>query len=236
MIVNGQSYGIGIMTYSKRIDFIKQLLIDIRSQSDEIPIYLAVNCDYNEPFNENYRRTILELVNSHPYVYVTFYLKFRGSSKLWNDMIVNTSFDNLIIINDDVRLLNNFIHDFINYKVNVLNSNKITKVNNGWACFCVNKNYIKSAGFFNEHYIGIGFEDAEFVRRNGDFPSYHTTDFVDLNFEAWNTFPTFNNSQTHKLYSNYNHRLLHTIDHGTNINYRPYEDIYDKDFNKIFQE
>ena len=112
MIVNNQTYGIGIMTYSKRKTYIENLLCDIRLQSN-IPVYLAVNCDFKQPFDENYRNFILELCRKHPAVFVSFYLKFRGSAKLWNDMIVNTSYDNLIIMNDDVRLHNNFINDFV---------------------------------------------------------------------------------------------------------------------------
>lgn len=228
-------YAIGIMTYSKRRTFISDLLSDIRSVS-EIPVYLAVNADYQVPFDDDYRKFILELCASYKHVYASFYLTFRGSSKLWNDMIINTSADNLIIMNDDARVKNTFLHDLIAHKESTDN-NKILKVNNGWACFCVNKEFIKSVGFFNEKYLGIGFEDMEFVRRVSEFPSFHSEDFVDLNFESVSTFPKMENvfDAHKKSYSSYNHNLIQRNEVGDEgKSFRPYEDIYDKNFDQIF--
>jgi hypothetical protein len=234
MIIDGQTYGIGIMTYSKRKEYIKNLLDDIRRQS-EIPVYIAVNCNYGQQFEEDYRSYMLELCSKYTSVFPSFYLKFRGSSKLWNDMIVNTSYDNLIILNDDIRLNNTFIQDFINYKI-ANNNTSILKVNNGWAGFCVHKNYIKAAGFFNEQYLGIGFEDSEFVRRHGEFPAFMSQDFVDLAYESVSTFPKMENvtNQHDKRYSGYNHALINNGVLGTGINFRPYENEYDEKFNQIF--
>lgn len=235
MNVNDQSYCIGIMTYSKRKEYIKNLINDIRLQS-EIPIFIAVNCDYGKPFDEEYRQFMLELCSKHKLVFPSFYLKFRGSSKLWNDMIVNASYDNLIILNDDVSLKNQFIENFIKYKIDTQN-NSILKVNSGWAGFCVNKTYIKSAGFFNEQYLGIGFEDSEFVRRHGDFPTYTTNDFLDLTNESLGTFPNMENVShpSEKRYSVYNYRLINNGVVGNNTNFRPYETEYDDKFDKIFE-
>ena len=235
MIVNGESYCIGIITYSKRRTYIENLLDDIRVQSD-IPVYITINCDYGKPFDEDYRNFILELCRKHKSVYPSFYLKFRGSAKLWNDMIVNASYDNLIIINDDARIHNNFISDFIDYRNEVIKVNEVLKVNDGWACFCVNKNYIKSVGFFNEYYLGIGFEDAEFSKRVKEFPAYTTKDFVDLGTESVSTFPKMENitKQEDKVYSRYNHHLYNSEEIDRTINYRPYEAVYDEKFDVIF--
>jgi hypothetical protein len=234
MIVNDQSYCVCIATYSKRKDYIKNLIEDIRKQSQDIPIYISVNCDYKKQFDNEYRKYILELASKHENVYLTFYLKFRGLSRMWNDMITNTCYDNCIIINDDSAIKNNFISDFINHKIST-NNETILKTNNGWACFIVNYKYINSVGFFNENYIGIGFEDAEFVRRTLEYPAYMTEDFVDLNIEALHTFPTCEDDNvTVKEYSSFNKHMINSGQIGGGIHFRPFEQQYIDNYDKIF--
>lgn len=235
MIINGETYGIGIMTYSKRREYITNLINDIRNQS-EIPIYIAVNCDYKLPFDDEYRRFMLELCMEYSEVYCSFYLKFRGCAKIWNDLIINTSYDNLIILNDDVSMKNNFISDLIAHQVNT-NNNTVLKINNGWTGFCVNKNFMKRVGFFNENYIGIGFEDTEFVWRLGEFPYFMSTDFISLTKESVNTFPNMENLEPNgqKVYSSYNNELINRKAIASReTNFRPYEDVYDNNFDRIF--
>lgn len=236
MIINNESYCIGIITYSKRKEFIKNLLNDIRLQS-EIPIYLAINCDYNQPFDDEYRKFILELCLQYNNVYPSFYLKFRGSAKIWNDILINTSYDNILILNDDGRVKNNFINDIINHKIST-NNNTILKTNSGWASFIVNKKYIQSVGYFNEYYIGIGFEDCELVKRVGEFPSFDSGDWVDLHHESKNTFPKNEENQEEKKYSIFNKNIFnnnYNIYSPSQINFRPYEYFYEENYDKIFE-
>jgi hypothetical protein len=229
MIINNESYAVGIFTFSKRKEYLAELVNDIRKDNDTIPIYLAVNCDYNP----------------------SFYLKFRGTSKIWNDIIVNTAHDNVFVLNDDVRIKSGFFDEIINHKIST-NNNSILKFDKTWCGFLVNRNFMKSAGFFNERYQGIGFEDTEFVRRHGDYPFLMTDKFVNLYDEAMDTFPTMENNQNswrkvnvntiinktqvvEKQYCSYNRQLFNSGEIADrSVNFRPWETFYDNDFDKIF--
>lgn len=238
MIVD--NYCVGILTFSKRKKYIENLLNQIRLDSD-IPVYLCVNCDYNQPFDPKYRDFILKLCLKHKNVYPLFYLKFRGLSKAWNDMVVNACYDNLIIMNDDSTIQPGFFDEITNqYEQLYANETKrILKINNGWACFIVNKEYLTSVTFFNEKYIGIGFEDAEFVGRHGDYPGHMTEKFIDLASEpeSFNSFPKNENitMQSEKSYTSINIEIFHSNsrDHQ---NPKPYEQFYVENYNKIFGE
>jgi hypothetical protein len=234
MIINNESYCVGIITFSKRKNYIENLISDIRSQNI-IPIYLAINCDYNQPFDNDYRKFILNLCLQYDNIYPSFYLKFRGSAKIWNDIIINSSYDNILILNDDGRVRNNFINDIIDYKVST-NNDTILKTNNGWSSFVVNKKYIQSIGYFNEYYIGIGFEDNELVRRVGEFPSFNSKDWEDLHHESKNTFPKNEENQDEKQYSSFNRNLFSTdfTPPTLETSFRPYESFYEENYNKIF--
>ena len=235
MIINNKSYCVGIMTYSKRREYVTTLIDDIRKQST-IPIYLAVNCDYGLEFDNDYRNYILQLCLRYENVYPNFYLKFRGCAKIWNDIVINSSYDNCLILNDDCRILNNFINDIIQFKIST-KTDTIVKTNSCWSSFLVDKKYLTEAGFFNEYYIGIGFEDTEFVHRLGEYISYDTSDWISLTEQSKQTFPRNETLSTDhpKQYSSFNHRLfdnLKLISKGEN--FRPYEKYYMDNYNQIF--
>lgn len=234
MIVNNESYCIGIMTYSKRKEYVKLLIEDIRKQSD-ITIYLAINCDYKQEFDNNYRKDMLNLCMQYDNLYPCFYLKFRGCARVWNDIIVNANYDNCLILNDDCRVVNNFIRDIIEYKVSN-NIDSIVKTNKCWSSFLVNKKFIQQAGFFNEHYLGVGFEDTEFVHRVGEFPSFDTENWISLTDESKQTFPgnEESNLSDSKNYSSFNAQLFANGVIGRGQNFRPYEIFYDTNYNNIF--
>jgi len=239
MVVNNESYCVGIITYSQRKNFIKDLLSDIRLQS-EIPVYIAVNCDYQKPFDNNYRAFILDLCLKYDNVYPSFYLKFRGLSKLWNDIIINSCFDNILLLNDDGRIQNDFIKNIINHKIGT-NNDTILKTNEGWSSFIVNKKYIQSVGYFNEYYLGIGYEDSEIVKRTTEYPSFSSEDWIDLNKETINTFPKNNIDSKEinlKKYSSFNNNIFNNKypQYTTSgCNFRPYESFYEENYNNIFE-
>jgi hypothetical protein len=238
MIVD--NYCVGILTFSKRKKYIENLLNQIRLDS-EIPVYLCINCDYNQPFDPKYRDFILKLCLKHKNVYPLFYLKFRGLSKAWNDMVINACYDNMIIMNDDSTIQSGFFDEIVNQYEHLYENEpkQILKINNGWACFIVNKEYLTSVTFFNEKYIGIGFEDAEFVRRHGEFPGYVTEKFIDLasELESLNSFPKNENitMQSEKSYTSINVEIFQS-NSGDYQNPKPYEQFYVENYNKIFGE
>jgi hypothetical protein len=230
-----RNYCIAITTFSKRQRYIKNLVHSIRAQSD-IDIYLCVNCDYNEPFDEDYRKFIMGLCSEYSNIYTTFYLKFRGLTKMWNDAIINGCKQYTCIMNDDSIVTEGFIDELV---ANNANNQDILKINNGWACFIVNKDYLENSGFFNEYYIGIGYEDCDFVRQRGDKPGYTTNKFIDLasESESFNSFPKHIEGdlarQDDKVYSTFNINLYHANNIGY-VNPRPCESYYTQNSNNIF--
>jgi len=125
----------------------------------------------------------------------------------------------------------------ISYNLKSRNINSIVKTNSCWSSFLVNKNYLTNAGYFNEYYIGIGFEDTEFVHRIGEFISYDTNDWISLTEESKRTFPGNESAEINssKHYSSFNHRLFdETRLISVGENFRPYEKFYIDNFNQIF--
>lgn len=245
MLNNGKSYCIGIVTYSKRKEYVERLIDDLRKQTTT-SIFLAINADYKKDFDNKYRNFILNLCAKYENVYPSFYLKFKGLAKLWNDLIINCGHDNCIILNDDIIIKDGFINNLIQHKERIGN-NTIMTTNNMFCAFVVNKNFMDSIGYFNEYYIGIGFEDYEFHRRmrrlnllvDGDIQTFKTNDFVNLTEESVSTFIGNENNKPgdSKTYSNVNNVIFHsgTIEgEGMDLHFRPFEKFYEANYDNIF--
>jgi hypothetical protein len=222
-----------IVTYSKRFDIFKQTLQRIREQTN-LPIYVAVNGDYGKEFNNEYRTSILNECLKYDNVYCNFYLTFRGLSKIWNDCIVNCGMEHVIITNDDIIIKDNFINSFISFISN-LDTRTLLRVNNSYSTFYVNKQYIDQCGYFNENYLGIGWEDTEFTRRNsgGEYPSYDTDLYTNLSNE-YNDLSDQGASLACVKYHNYNRHIFETTGPAHGINFRPYEKVYMDQFNNFW--
>ena len=59
------SFAIGITTFKARFERVKTLISSIRSKGDWT-IVLAINGEYNEPIDEEYRSKILKLASDTP--------------------------------------------------------------------------------------------------------------------------------------------------------------------------
>lgn len=227
-------YSIGIVTHSKREEVFTKMIKDIRSQTDA-NIYVAINGDYKKTFNEEYRVRLMNLFFSYKNIYPSFYLQFRGLGKLWNDIVINSGYDDCIVTNDDITFLPGFFNDFIEAW---LSSNReILKVGNSsnippnigpaWSTFFVNRRFLDSCGYFNEEFLGIGAEDSEFVKRNGDFGSFITDKYLNLAGQKKFTEDlTSEGASCFSKYHQFNFKLLEIRKCSTETNFRPYEKFF----------
>jgi len=154
------NYTIGITTFSNRYHYIVKLLSQIRKFTDK-KIVLIVNGEKNGEFDDDYRNNILLLSAKYSHVYPIFFIETRGLSKLWNTALINSYDDNLLLLNDDLEIHSSDIFDKVDAHINTNNFNGITKINNSFSHFIVNKTVIDSIGYFDERLIGFGEEDGD---------------------------------------------------------------------------
>ena len=92
-------------------------------------------------------------------IYPQFYTKFTSLSKLWNRSIQNSSNDMVLVLNDDVKIEDGFF-DWIEKNIKHAGS-KYFVINKLWCHFLINKNFLNSVNWFDERYLGIGWEDYD---------------------------------------------------------------------------
>lgn len=169
------SFTIVITTFSKRLEYITNLLSQVRNFT-EIDVILSINGDYNKKFNEEYRKKILKLCSDYTNIYPIFFPEQRGLSKLWNTSIIHSPTDWCLILNDDIEIHTNDIFEF---GKNLLGIEKIITINGSFSHFFVHKKIIDDLGYFDERLLGFGEEDGDiFYRHIEKYNSWVTNEYV----------------------------------------------------------
>lgn len=153
-------YSIGITTFALRIDFLVKLVGQIREYSDK-KIFICINGEIESKFDDKYRTDVLNLCLKHHNVYPIFFVEIRGLSKMWNTLLSHSECDDMLLLNDDIEIKSN---DLFNKLENITN-NKLTKINNSFSHFLVNRKIIEEIGWFDEKLLGFGEEDGDITYR-----------------------------------------------------------------------
>ena len=107
-----KNYSIGITTFANRLDYFIKFLGQVRSQTDA-DIIVAVNGNYNEKFNNDYRDSILKVCLEYKNVYPIFFPEQRGLAKLLNTLCIHSSTDWTVLLQDDLELTSDDFFKFL---------------------------------------------------------------------------------------------------------------------------
>jgi len=160
-----KKFDIGITTFSLRYNLVEKLVIKIRELGITNNIFLCVNGEKDEIFDESYRKKILNLCLSYDNIYPIFFYSLRGLSKMWNTLIIHSNQDNMLVLNDDIDLETDNIFKVVEEHINTPEYFGLSIINNTFSFYVVNKNFIDELGYFDERLLGFGEEDGDIIYR-----------------------------------------------------------------------
>lgn len=167
------NYSIVIVTYDKRYqDNFIPLIEEIKRQAPNIEISLMINGSYNKQFNEEYRKNILKLISGYNNIYPQIYTKFTSLAKLWNRGIQNASNNKVLVLNDDTSIKDGFLNF-----IDLANINDLTLINGIFSHFIIDKKFLNSINWFDERFLGVGWEDVDIRRKMSNINNL-TTDLI----------------------------------------------------------
>lgn len=154
---------IGITTYKYRFEkYLIPLINQIRKQTEN-EIILAVNGEYKEAFDNEYRKQLLtfcaEISNIYPFIYPDF----RSLSKMWNNIIVNATGEYILILNDDMVITDDKYIETVEKEIEKFQCN--FRMGSHYSRFVIKKDTLLPNQYFDERLLGIGAEDWEYNRR-----------------------------------------------------------------------
>ncbi|OGU60049.1 MAG: hypothetical protein A2X64_07590 [Ignavibacteria bacterium GWF2_33_9] len=178
---------IGITTFKRRLDLVKNLITQIRSFDENIDILITINADNEEAFDEKYRKSLLEFLTTVKNTYPIFFPSFTGLSKMWNTLIVHSPTDHILVLNDDIRFENSQIIPSIKSAITAIKQDidpakELLILNNSWSHFVISKQIAHKLKYFDERLIAFGEEDGDmywrFINTFKAFPSQISIDGI----------------------------------------------------------
>lgn len=154
---------IGITTYKERFkNCLKPLLPRMHVLFPRDQIIVIVNGHYQKKEQEDYIREVSEYCRRFPNVEVESYIDPRGLSFLWNRLIKRALADDILILNDDIKIRCGF-RNFIKRKD--FRQTSAGLINMSLSHFKISKNVTAEIGYFDEGFTEIGGEDDDYLAR-----------------------------------------------------------------------
>lgn len=160
-------YSVVITTFDKRFDaHLVPLLAQIKAQRPEMEVIIVINGPAKASFDEAYRTNILTYLARFPKVFPTMFPTFQSLAKLWNRGALTSSYERVLILNDDLGLgAENGVCFFDLLESAMLSHSGTFKINGSFSHFMLDKHELIDVGFFDERLLGLGEEDGDFYWR-----------------------------------------------------------------------
>jgi hypothetical protein len=163
---NEQNYSIGVVTYINRYHtYFKRNIESLRKYFPDKQIICIINGHPDKTRHLAYLKEITSWLSSLDNVkYITFE-DHQSLAKCWNWILLMSSTQNNLFLNDDISVKQNFRYDFESHLRKNLN---FFAINNSFSHFLLNKKIIKKIGWFDERFLGVGYEDGDYLIRLAD--------------------------------------------------------------------
>lgn len=152
---------IGITTFPRRFELFKTLVTEIRKQTDA-EILVQVN-PFNKIIDDMYRRDLMLFCSFIDNLHITTYPTFTSLSKMWNTIVINSTNEHVLILNDDINISNSNLFKDIENVSNAYNG--LCVLNNSWSHFLISKHMLDNLNYFDERLLAYGEEDGDMVWR-----------------------------------------------------------------------
>ena len=133
-------FSIGIVTYVDRYNrFFKPLITNLITIFPDTEFVIAINGYYDVNIQNNYLNDIKEFLSKFKNVKIVDFVEPQSLSKLWNLLILNSSCDKTLILNDDIKISTVF--------------RKKLEHSNGVLIFIINLDFAKSGNFASLSFV-----------------------------------------------------------------------------------
>ncbi len=218
------SISIGITTFENRFEkYFLPLISKLREFNEDTEIIVAVNGEHNRTFGEDYRKQMLKSLSCRKNVYPVFFPRFRGLSKLWNTIIIHSTADHILLLNDDVMITAPGFMDKINKYLN-RNGGRSFLINKSWSHCVISREEIDIMGYFDERLLGIGEEDGDMTWRyinrfKRPIANYAISEFINYSEDTVDNYKPINiKCHSNSKYSLFNRKFMFDRKYKPDIN------------------
>lgn len=159
-----KQYSIGVVTYHARFEnYFKPLVERLSRVFPDRKIICIANGHPDQQLQSNYLKKFRSFLDEIKNVEYFTYEQNQSLSKCWNQLIINCKTNGCLILNDDTQITELFREEF-EHKI-IEKDLPFSTINESWSHFFITKNIIKKIGWFDENFVGVGNEDADYMFR-----------------------------------------------------------------------
>lgn len=152
---------IGITTFKERFESHLKPLVE---QLNGRPAIVAVNASNKTGLDDDYRKQMMRFLSQHDNISAIFYQQMRGLCKMWNDLVIHSPHEWVLLLNDDVSIPN--VGALMEHLEEATQEGQeMFTVNGSFSHFVVTKSIMAELGWFDERLLGFGEEDGDIVWR-----------------------------------------------------------------------
>lgn len=153
-------YSVVVTTYSRRFDdFLVPLIKSINEYRPGVEVLVQTNGPVSGKFDQDFRSRVLSFCSQFPNVFPRLFPKQASFSRLVNDGVINSNYDNALLLNDDVTIESHFFDAF----EGVLEEEDTSfLMNRSFSHSLWKKSELDEVGYFDERFVGFGWEDVDF--------------------------------------------------------------------------
>ncbi|OGG66097.1 hypothetical protein A3I99_02035 [Candidatus Kaiserbacteria bacterium RIFCSPLOWO2_02_FULL_45_11b] len=160
--MNETQYSIGVVTYHARFEsYFKPLIRQLVRIFPDKEIICVINGHPDRTLQINYLKKVVAFLRSFPNVRHLTYDTNQSLSKCWNQVIILSPTERILLLNDDTQVSELFRTELDA----IIGNSEVFTINRSWSHFVISKTTIKKVGWFDERFPGIGQEDGDFAYR-----------------------------------------------------------------------
>jgi hypothetical protein len=158
------NYSIGVVTYHARYEkYFMPLIRRLVSIFPDKEILCVINGHPDASLQANYLKKVTTFLQQFRNVRYITHTKHQSLAKCWNELIILSSTEKVLILNDDTQVTE-LLRNELEQKALPL---PFTILNTSWSHFLISKNILNIVGWFDERLLGVGHEDADYALRMG---------------------------------------------------------------------
>lgn len=156
------NYSIGVVTYHARYEkYFVPLIQKLTKIFPDREILCIINGHPDRTLQINYLNKVTTFLEKFPNVRYLTYDQHQSLAKCWNQLVILSHTEKVLIMNDDTQVTELFRQEF-EKKIMPLT---FSIMNVSWSHFLISKDIIRKSGWFDERLLGVGHEDADYALR-----------------------------------------------------------------------
>lgn len=156
------AYTIGVVTYHARFDqYFKPLIERLARIFPDVAVVAILNGHPDQTLQLKYLKEATDFLRRFNNVKYIAHTDHQSLSRCWNQVVILSNTENILILNDDTNVSELFRSEFEPH----VGENLVTTINRSWSHFLINKDAIRKVGWFDERFLGVGHEDGDYAYR-----------------------------------------------------------------------